>query len=111
MNYQHKSLAAGKWQKLNLIEQLANVGSEVERTISWRKKKDKAYSKQAFFRALELLDLSIADPKNKKRLKELTRLREVLVDYFWGKNQFHSSDKLWQKYFYAFSYATRASCR
>jgi len=104
MNYEHKQLAAGRWQKLNFFEQMANIGSEIFRTISWRAK-NKEYSERAFERALELLDLTIADAKNVKRLRELVRLREVLVDYFCFDNQFSSSDNLWQNYFYPFNYA------
>ena len=109
MNYQHKNLAAGRWKKLSFIEQMANIGSEVERTMSWRKKKNKDSSQKAFFRSLELASLTIADKKNKKRLKELTRLKEVLVDYFFGSNQYGSSDELWHNYFYAFNYAARVN--
>lgn len=106
MNYQHKQLSAGRWFELTFLEQMANIGSEVERAILWKNKKNE-YSIKAIDRALELLDLTIADIKNSKRLKELTRLREVLVDYFYFDNQFSSSDKLWRTYFYAFSYAAR----
>lgn len=104
---QHKQLAAGRWRDLSLVEQLANVGSEVERAISWRKKGNGSYSRMAVERAIELLTLTIIDPKNKKRLKELTRVREVLVDYFFGENTFSSSDKLWHSYFYPFNRAAR----
>jgi len=101
----HKELASGKWFKFSLMEQLANVGSDVERTISWKKKGNKDYSNKAFDRALELLDLTIADPKNRKRLKEITRMREALVDYFLYDNEYGSTDELWQKYFFHFGYA------
>lgn len=107
MTYQHQELAAGRWFNFSLSEQLANIGSEVGRTINWRNKDNQQYSNNAFERALELLDLTIVDKKNTKRLKELTRLREVLVDYFFGDNQYQSTDQLWQKYFYAFNYAAR----
>jgi len=110
MTYQHQDLAGGRWFNFSLSEQLANIGSEVERTIKWRNKSNQKYSNNAFERALELLDLTIADKKNVKRLKELTRLREILVDYFFGDNQYSSSDQLWQKYFYAFNYAARIDC-
>jgi len=105
--YQHKDLADGRWFKFDFMEQMANVGSEVERTMSWKIKNDNDYSQKAFERALELLDLTIGDPKNKSRLKEIVRLREVLVDYFFCKNQYGSSDELWHKYFYAFNFAAR----
>lgn len=106
MNYQHKSLAEGRLNNLSFCEQMAHIGSEVERTILWRNK-NKNYSQQAFFRVLELMDLTIADPKNKTRLKELVRLREVLVDYFIFDNQYSSSSKLWKGYFYPFNYVAR----
>lgn len=106
MKYQHQDLAAGRWQKLSFLEQMANIGSEVERAILWQNK-NKKYSQLAFERALELLDLTIADPKNQRRLKELTRLREVLADYFAGSNKFLSSTKLWRSYFNPFNFAAR----
>jgi hypothetical protein len=33
----HKELAAGRWFQFSLMEQLANVGTDIERTIQWRK--------------------------------------------------------------------------
>lgn len=106
MKYQHQKLASGGWKKLNFFEQMANIGSEVERGITWRNKKNDVYSQKAIERAFELLNLTIASQQKQKKLKELTRLREVLVDYFFGQNQYSSTDSLWQKYFYAFNYAT-----
>jgi hypothetical protein len=38
-------------------------------------------------------------------LKELTRLRETLADYFWFDNRYSSSDESWRRYFHAFTYA------
>lgn len=111
MNYQHKSLASGRWFKMTFFEQMANIGSEVERTILWREK-NKEYSQKAFERALELVDLTISDDKNKNKskLKELTRMREALADYFTFENQYQSSDKSWRNYFYGFNYAARINC-
>lgn len=107
MNYQHKNLANGKWLKLSFAHQMANVGSEVFRALKWQEE-NKDYSKQAFYRALELLDLTIqSHQKSFTKLRELTRLREVLVDYFYGSNQYASSPKLWQSYFLAFNYLAR----
>jgi hypothetical protein len=108
MSYQHKELAQGRWFELNLVEQLANIGSEVERAILWRDK-DEEHSKKAFYRALELLELTLRDKKNRKYslLKELCRLKEVLIDFFYGDNKFSSSDELIRKYFYAFAYMAR----
>ena len=82
--------------RLSPVEQLANVGSEIERAMRWRGKGNAEYGRRAFERALELLDLSIADEKNRSRLKELTRLREALADYFWFDNSYGSSDESWR---------------
>jgi hypothetical protein len=83
------------------------IHQEIERTISWKKRANPSLSIEAFERGLELLDLTIQDPKNRERLKELCRLREVLVDYFMYDNIYGSSDELMQKYFFAFAYAAR----
>jgi hypothetical protein len=105
----HKGLTLKHWSEFNFNEQMANIGADVGRAINWREK-DKKYSKQSFERALELLDLTIQDPKNKNRLKEICRVRESLVDYFVGENEYKSSDKLWNNYFYNYNYAARINC-
>ena len=107
MTFQHHSTASGRWFKFSLIEQMANIGSEVIRAIQWKNKGNQAYSRMAFERALELFDLTLADQKNLHRLREVTRAREVLVDFFDGQNSYSSTDESWQKYFYAFNYAAR----
>jgi len=107
MNYQHKQLAAGRWNQFNFLEQMANIGSEVERYLGWKAKDNINYSQKAFERALELLDLTMSDLKNRPKLKELARVRESLVDYFLGINQFVSTEASWKKYFSCFTYAAR----
>ena len=102
----HKHLASGRWFQLSHIEQLANIGCDIERTIQWKKDGDIEYSKKAFERALELLDLTIADTKNRgARLKEIVRTREALIDHFVYDNEYNSTDEQWQQYFYDFNYA------
>lgn len=107
MTVQHKQLAEGRWLKLTFVEQMANIGSEVERALNWRAKKNDSYCQQAFERALELVDLTLGDARNLSRLKEIARVREALVDYFSGANEFVSTDILWKKYFLSFTYAAR----
>ncbi|MCX7956785.1 MAG: hypothetical protein N2643_02685 [Endomicrobia bacterium] len=109
----HKDLAEGRWFNFLLVEQMANVGSEVLRAVSWKNKGELEYSKKAIERALELLYLTIEDLKNKKfsTLKELTRVYETLVDYFYFDNVYNFSDKFWQKYFLQFIYKARSKIR
>ena len=103
---QHGSLGAGRWHSFSLAFQLANVGSEVERALDWRNKGNPQYSQRAFLRGLELLDLTIADPKHRHRLREMTRLREALLDFFLGDNEYQSTEKSWRGYFFAFAHAS-----
>ena len=102
----HQDLTAAHWRKFNIFEQMANIGAEIGRTLNWQEKSP-SDSRMAFERALELLDLTIADPKNRNRLKELLRLRETLADYFVFDNEYSSSKESWNNYFYAFNYAAR----
>ena len=81
MTTYHPDLAAGRWLTLSLANQLGNVGSEYERALSWKQRGEVARFELAFARLLELLDLTIADSRwQNHRLKELTRLREVICD-------------------------------
>jgi len=91
------------WFEIPLVEQLANIGMEVLRAIKW-KKRDEKYFNKAIEKAINLIDLTKNDPKNRKRVKEICRLKEVLIDYFWGKNEYKSTDQAWEKYFNSFIY-------
>ena len=99
-----------RWHRLTLMEQLGNVGSEVERVISWRNKNNPELATKALYRSLELLDLTIADPRWRDgKLKEIARVREVLCDTFVGNNTFNTTPEYLSKYFYAFASAARRS--
>ena len=79
----HQGITVNYWSKFTLMEQLANIGTDVSRAIKWKNNGMPDDSRAAFARALELLDLSIADPKNQNhRIRELTIVREALIDYF-----------------------------
>ena len=101
----HKDLAAGRWFTFSLLMQLANIGTDVERAIRNKRHGRDIDFMHAMERALELFDLTIADPKNKKRLKELVRARNMFADHYLGINEFAFTDEYWQQYFYDFSYA------
>jgi len=46
---QHKELAEGRWKDLSLCEQMANIGSEVSRTIKWKEKQNLIQSQKAIY--------------------------------------------------------------
>ncbi len=106
MTIYHHGLQS-RWKDYPICEQMANIGAEVGRAINWRRNKNQGMSKLAFYRALELLDFTINDKKNKNRLKEILRVREMLVDDFFGDNIYHSTDMQWEKYFYYFNLRAR----
>lgn len=107
MIHQHRDLAAGRWERMPFLDQIANIGSEVERALNWKAKHNEAHSQKAFERALELMDLTLKNRWSGSRLKEVARVREALVDYFFGANEFGSTEKSWRRYFYHFAYAAR----
>lgn len=99
-----------RWSKFNALEQMGNIGSEVYRALSWQKKDDEVRSRQALAVALELFDLTLADPrwsKIKGRLKEIARAREVFCSLFWGENEYNESAESLMKYFDEFALAVR----
>jgi len=95
-----------RWFKLSLIEQMANIGSEVFRAIKWQKK-NSPDSQKAFYRALELFELTLADPKNRLRLKEVCRAKELFADWYLGDSPYLLFAKDWEKYFFQFNFAGR----
>jgi hypothetical protein len=108
-DFQHRELAAGRWWALSLPEQLGNVGSEISRASRWISRNPET-ARQAFHRALELLDLTLDDPRvraSRPRLREIARAREVVVDFFDGVNQYASTAASLQKYFDQYALAAR----
>jgi len=106
---QHRDLADGRWWQLSLAEQLGHVGSEISRAIRWTSR-DPDRAQGALYRALELLDLTLADPRQRQspaRLREIARAREVVADFFAGPNQYGSTGSSLQKYFDAYAVAAR----
>lgn len=97
-----------KWQQLPLVEQLANIGAEVGRAMNW-KERNKQMSLNALYRALELFDFTIDDPKNRSRLSEILRARECILDYLLGDNTYHTTKEQWEKYFFYFNLLARKS--
>jgi hypothetical protein len=73
----HQQLASGRWAELTLTEQLANVGSEVDRAIRAAAADRVERRDRAMERALELFDLTAADERWRgPRRREVLRARE-----------------------------------
>lgn len=98
-----------RWDRFNLVEQLANVGSEVDRTIrAWRARNTVRYE-FAQSRALALFDLTATDPRwHGLRRREILRAREEFCRLFHDPDVDPSSAEGLQRYFLAFAVAARA---
>ena len=102
----HTDLANGRWFTMTLSEQMGNIGSEIHRLVH-SQNKDQGRFDSAFDRALELIDLTLADPRWKKGYKEIARVREVLCDIYFGQNQYNTSIEALDNYFFQFGLAAR----
>jgi hypothetical protein len=112
MAFVHEGLAGGRWHEMSLMEQLANVGSEVGRALRWHEKHNDAAFQKALERALELFSLTVSDPKNSgARLREVLRMREVFLDYIFGGNTHMSTAQSINRYFLAFGAAVNMAKR
>lgn len=103
----HTGLAAGRWRELSLLEQLGNIGSEIGRSFSAKNAGDEGRMNGAIDRALELFDLTIRDPKNRLRLREICRAREVFCGFFFGGPTYGYAPEDFERYFMAFALAAR----
>jgi hypothetical protein len=104
----HPSLAAGRWHTMPLVEQLGNVGSEVDRALRAHSQGKHDRFERAFDRALELLDLTAADPRlTLPRRREVLRAREQFCRVFFDETAEPDLGAYLSKYFLQFAVAAR----
>jgi len=97
-----------RWKEMSLAQQLGNVGSEVERAFSMKRRGREDLASAAFDRSLDLMDLTLSDPRWRgAKLRELARLREFFCDMFLGENVYGMSEEFLSRYFLAFARAAR----
>lgn len=104
------SIDIDRWAALPLMEQMANIGSEVGRARKWLGKDKPQLAGGAFFRGLELMDATISSGRSNMAsrpclLMELCRARDLFSDSFLQ----HDDDTLayLEKYFGQFASAIR----
>jgi hypothetical protein len=104
-NLYHKELyESGQWFRMSFPEKLGNIGSEISRANKW-KGRDQENATLAFYRSLELIDLTrMKESKlSHSELHEISRFREMWIDFFYGENIYNSSADFFQKYVDAFA--------
>ena len=89
----------------DFVKAVVGVQREVM-AIDWRGR-DERLAERAFERARELLDLTIADPRRRGRLREICRAREMLVDAATGGHEYCTTPEDMDRYFLAFAMAAR----
>lgn len=98
------TVAKEKWQKLTLLEQMGNIGSEVGRAAKWYGKDESSFW-GAVSRAMDLFELTQADSRWNRRRRELDRAREVFADAVLGGGEYKSNFEDIEKYFMVFALA------
>lgn len=71
-----------KWFSYPCYQQILMIANELNRAQNALEKKDAENAVHAWERAFELTDLTTADVKNRRLLKELLRFREMLGEAF-----------------------------
>ena len=100
--------SAARWAGLELVDQLANVGSEVERAIRAHRAGNITRWEHAQARAFELFDLTATDSRWRgRRRREILRAREEFCRLFHDADVTPSSAEGLQRYFLAFAVAAR----
>jgi len=104
----HAELAAGRWRALTLAEQLAHVGSEVDRAIvAWEAQRPDRFEK-ALARALELFDLTARDDRWRgHRRREILRAREEFCRLFFEDHTPSGAARTLSAYFLRFAVLAR----
>lgn len=108
----HQQLASGRWSELTLMEQLANIGSEVDRAIRAATAGRVERRDRAVERALELFDLTAADARWRgPRRREVLRAREEFCSLLFANDGVPTADAAasLSGYFLHFAVAARSS--
>lgn len=90
------------WYNMPVGLQLANVGSEVNRALSWKKRGNIQRTVSFCNKAIDFLEIMKTDEKNRNRIGELNFCIEELKDFFLGDNIYGTTDETLMKYYDAF---------
>jgi hypothetical protein len=97
-----------RWSKLDILQQMGNISSEVGRSISAKKRGDDERSDAAVDRAIDLFDATVECLVAKKshRVSEVLRAREQYLNLFFC-NTFDADAGKIESYFMNFAVAAR----
>ena len=109
MNYKKVEVNRDKWFSLSLAEQLGNTGSEIDRYVNLLKREEPENAQIAFYRAVDLLDLTKQSPKiSRAQRKEVAKVKEVICDSVVNAGgNYNTPIEYFQKYFMDFALVAR----
>jgi len=102
----HLKAAQASWGKFSLVEQMANIGSEVSRALRAQGNPTRYWG--AVARALDLFYLTVEDPRWKGRLREILRVRELFAAAALGSDEFKTSLQDLDRYFDCYAWLARS---
>lgn len=104
----HQGLQDGSWERMSVLEQMGNLGTEVARAARAKESGDDERGDGAFNRALELFELTIVDDRWRgPRRREICLVRELFIDFIAGENTYGESAESLDRYFMPFALAAR----
>lgn len=97
------------WQELSIYEQMANVGSEVQRLFTWQERGKPEMATRAAERAVDLVEKTMADQKNQRYRKELQKLKQLIVEFSGQSGEApNTRPATLKKYFLSYGLAVRS---
>ncbi len=84
------------WYSKPLLEQLANIGSEVHRAISWRIRRNPEYSKAEFDISIELIELTLSGKLTLLQRNEILSLKKSWSGYYLSNKNDKLTNEYWQ---------------
>ncbi|MGB3023535.1 MAG: hypothetical protein WBB39_01885 [Candidatus Saccharimonadales bacterium] len=96
-----------KWQSMDIFNQMGNIGSEVGRALSAKRRGDERSMQAAFYRGLDLMDATVEELVRQRspRSKEVLRAREVFAQAIVTD----TTDPTLEQYFMQFAMAARVN--
>ncbi len=95
------------WKKMDIQNQMGNIGSEVGRSIAAKRRGDQVHFEGALYRAIDLFDATVEVLIEQKspRVKEVLRSRDQFLRLFYD-DKFDDADSI-ERYFMQYAMAAR----
>lgn len=104
------SMNRERWSKLSIFEQMGNIGSEVGRSITAKRRGDDEAFDGALDRALDLFNATaeVLVEQHSPRVREVLRARDQYLQLFYGDTDSFDDAPALEKYFMQFAIAARS---